>query len=153
MNVSMQTAQSDVVNAFLDAIGESGHDEGVSVQHSSGWEQLVVHAEYAEMGGAIAHYTDSTALAQRGNEIIMLPLPITDQTQDAIDRLRVAYVEAGHDFWRFDLTIEADWRYRFTFDQTPSLVLAGQTDPEVPGRMKRVAAEYAKSRGLQFHAR
>ena len=80
----------------------------------------------------------------------MLPLPITDQTQDAIDALRVVYVEAGHGFWRFDLTVDADWRYRFVFDDTPSLVLAGQADPDVPGRMTRFAAEFAAAKGLDL---
>lgn len=150
MNVSMQKAQSDLVNAFLDAIGESGHDDGPDVQHKTGWEQLCVHAEYGEMGEAVAHYADATALARRGDNVVMLPLPITDECQNAIDALRVAYVEAGHGFWRFDLTVEADWRYRFTFDQTPSLVLAGEADPEVPGRMKRLAADYAASRELHY---
>lgn len=150
MNEAMQNAQSDLVNALLDEMPESGGDQGESIQRTSGWEQLYLHAQYADMGGATAHFAEGTGIARRGNTILRLPLPINSAAQAAMERIHKAYVEAGHGFWRFNLTINADWRYDFSFDRTPSLVLVGQPDEAGRGRLNRHAAAFAAERGLEF---
>ncbi len=135
---------------MLDGMPESGAHEGLAVQQESGWERLYLHGEFADLGGAIANFAEGTALALRGGQLVRLPLPISDAAQSAIAQLQQAYANAGHGFWRFDLSVEADWRYRFTFDQAPSKLLLGQADADARGRLNRYAADYAAEKGLVF---
>ena len=137
---SMPTAQSDLVNAVLDVVGESGRDEGV--EDTTGWSKVYLHAQLSDAQTV----TYGAVFARRSGSLVRQPVAVNPAIANSLLALREAYAAAGHGFGWFDLTIEADTRYRFSFGDIASLPVAASEPAKA--RLARVSAATAAEMNL-----
>jgi hypothetical protein len=121
----MAESQSDLVNALLDEI--DGAD----------WTRAYVHAEFGEEGGLMPQLRQGFLVVPGDAGPARVSLLLDAPVGAALDAMHRVYAEAGQGFRRLDLVVQGDSRYRFELDDTPSLLLAGQPDPEARARMDR----------------
>ena len=132
----MAECQSELVNALLDGVGRDD------------WILAYLHSEFRDDDGFLVHFEQGFFVVRTPGGVQREPLPIEAEAALAMERMHAVYHEAGHGFSRLDLLVEADGPYRFDLDDTPSLVLAGEADPERRDRLDRRFAELVRERGI-----
>lgn len=135
MFTQMAEAQADVVNALLDGVDRDD------------WARAFAHAEFGGQDSPLPQLRRGFLIVPSGAGWGRAPLLLDTPVGEALDALRLLYSEAGQGFWRLDLTVEPDGRYRFEFDDAPSLLCAGQPDPEARERIEARFRDLARELG------
>jgi hypothetical protein len=132
----MAQCQSELVDAVLDGIERDD------------WILAYLHSEFRDDEGFLVHFEQGFLVVKTPGGVQREPLPVESGAALAMEQMHAVYHEAGHGFSRLDLLVEADGPYRFDLDDTPSLVLAGEADPDRRDRLDRRFAELVRERGL-----
>lgn len=130
----MAARQAEVVEALLGSIAVAD------------WTHAYLHAEFRDEDGALAQYKHGFLAIEGENGLERAPLAIESEVGTALATMHATYVQANQEFSRLDLIADSDGRYRFELDDRPSLILAGEADPEAKGRLERRFADLVRER-------
>lgn len=112
--------QSAAVNALLDQI-----------EDDPDWRQAFVHAEFRDVGVQAESLIEAFLVPASPEPDRPRYIPLDPDAVIALEALYKGYRDAGQGFARLDLVVAApDGRYRFTFDDAPSLRMQGRRDPD-----------------------